>query len=43
MQQYEDEVDYDFDEQADDLSRRQDAGAGLSNTAPCSLNIQGLL
>ena len=44
MQQYEaaeeeygDEVDYDFDEQADDVPRGEDAGTGLSNTAPCFL------
>ena len=42
-EEYGDEVDYDFDEQADDPSRREDAGAGFSNTASCSLNIQGLL
>ena len=31
---YEEEVDYDFDEQADDLTGRGDAGTGSSSTAP---------
>lgn len=30
----EEEVDYDFDEQADDLTGRGDAGTGSSSTAP---------
>ena len=40
---YEEEVDYDFDEQADDPTGRGDAGTGLINTAPSLLNFQDLL
>ena len=43
QEEYEEEVDYEYDEQADDLPRRDDAGTGLSNTASCFLNYQGLL